>query len=45
MYNAWQPGVFAISGWDLCGVVTSTPAWSGRCSTVTPGGSTAARTT
>lgn len=22
MFNAWQPGVFAISGWDLCGVVT-----------------------
>ncbi len=21
MYNAWQPGVFALSGWDLCGVV------------------------
>ncbi|TKV57885.1 maltose alpha-D-glucosyltransferase [Nakamurella flava] len=22
MYNAWQPGVFALSGWDLCGMVT-----------------------
>ena len=22
MYNAWQPGVLAISGWDLCGTVT-----------------------
>jgi trehalose synthase len=22
MYNAWQPGVFALSGWDLCGVLT-----------------------
>ena len=21
MYNAWQPGVFALSGWDLCGIV------------------------
>jgi trehalose synthase len=20
-YNAWQPGVFALSGWDLCGVL------------------------
>jgi trehalose synthase len=22
MYNAWQPGVFALSGWDLTGCVT-----------------------
>jgi maltose alpha-D-glucosyltransferase/alpha-amylase len=22
MYNALQPGVFALSGWDLCGMVT-----------------------
>lgn len=22
MYNALQPGVFALSGWDLCGIVT-----------------------
>jgi trehalose synthase len=22
MFNAWQPGVFALSGWDLCGMVT-----------------------
>ncbi|WP_426502479.1 maltose alpha-D-glucosyltransferase [Dactylosporangium sp. McL0621] len=22
MFNAWQPGVFAVSGWDLCGVLT-----------------------
>lgn len=22
MYNAWQPGVFALSGWDLCGTLT-----------------------
>lgn len=21
MFNAWQPGVFAVSGWDLCGVL------------------------
>jgi len=26
MYNAWQPGVFALSGWDLCGVLTLRPA-------------------
>jgi len=25
MYNAWQPGVFALSGWDLCGVITLNP--------------------
>jgi trehalose synthase len=22
MYNAWQPGVLALSGWDLCGMLT-----------------------
>jgi trehalose synthase len=22
MFNAWQPGVFAFSGWDICGVLT-----------------------
>ena len=22
MFNAWQPGVFAISGWDVCGMLT-----------------------
>ena len=22
MFNAWQPGVFAVSGWDLCGILT-----------------------
>ena len=22
MFNAWQPGVFALSGWDLCGALT-----------------------
>jgi len=22
MFNAWQPGVFAVSGWDLCGMLT-----------------------
>ena len=21
MYNAWQPGVFALSGWDLVGAL------------------------
>ena len=21
MFNAWQPGVFALSGWDLCGTL------------------------
>ncbi|HET9647213.1 MAG TPA: maltose alpha-D-glucosyltransferase [Microlunatus sp.] len=23
MFNAWQPGVFALSGWDLCGILTA----------------------
>jgi trehalose synthase len=22
MFNAWQPGVFCLSGWDLCGALT-----------------------
>ena len=22
MFNAWQPGVFTLSGWDLCGMLT-----------------------
>lgn len=22
MFNAWQPGVFAFSGWDVCGILT-----------------------
>jgi trehalose synthase len=22
MFNAWQPGVLALSGWDLCGMLT-----------------------
>ena len=26
MYNALQPGVFALSGWDLCGMLTLPPA-------------------
>lgn len=26
MFNALQPGVFALSGWDLCGVLTLDPA-------------------
>ena len=25
MFNAWQPGVFALSGWDLCGTLTIDP--------------------
>ena len=25
MFNAWQPGVFALSGWDLCGMLTLDP--------------------
>jgi trehalose synthase len=25
MYNAWQPGVFALSGWDLVGALTLDP--------------------
>ena len=25
MFNAWQPGVFALSGWDLCGALTLDP--------------------
>jgi trehalose synthase len=26
MFNALQPGVFAVSGWDLCGMLTLPPA-------------------
>ena len=26
MFNALQPGVFAVSGWDLCGMLTLRPA-------------------
>jgi len=26
MYNALQPGVFALSGWDLCGMLTLPPS-------------------
>lgn len=25
MFNAWQPGVFALSGWDLVGAITIDP--------------------
>ena len=25
MFNALQPGVFALSGWDLCGMLTLPP--------------------
>jgi hypothetical protein len=46
MFNALQPGVFALSGWDLVGALTldrrRSPGWSG---TATPAGSTARRTT
>jgi trehalose synthase len=27
MFNALQPGVFALSGWDLCGALTLDPDW------------------
>src|SRR3954452_23639083 len=30
MFNAWQPGVFALSGWDLCGVLPLEPAQVAR---------------
>ena len=30
MYNAFQPGVFALSGWDLTGMLTIDPSASGR---------------
>lgn len=26
MFNAWQPGVFALSGWDMVGALTIDPA-------------------
>jgi trehalose synthase len=26
MFNALQPGVFALSGWDLCGILTLAPS-------------------
>ena len=26
MFNAWQPGVFAFSGWDVCGILTLEPS-------------------
>ena len=32
MFNAWQPGVFALSGWDLCGMLTLEPRRSPGCS-------------
>jgi len=37
MYNAWQPGVFALSGWDLCGMVTIDKS---RVQTLIAGGDT-----
>jgi trehalose synthase len=30
MYNALQPGVFALSGWDLCGMLTLDKSQVGR---------------
>lgn len=30
MFNALQPGVFALSGWDLCGMLTLDPAEVGE---------------
>jgi hypothetical protein len=30
MFNALQPGVFALSGWDLCGMLTLPPAGVGE---------------
>lgn len=30
MFNALQPGVFALSGWDLCGMLTPPPAAVGE---------------
>jgi trehalose synthase len=30
MFNALQPGVFALSGWDLCGMLTLPPAAVGE---------------
>jgi trehalose synthase len=30
MFNALQPGVFALSGWDLCGMLTLPPAEVGE---------------
>ena len=47
MFNALQPGVFALSGWDLVGALTL-DAKRGRLScsrTATPAGSTGPRTT
>ena len=29
MFNAWQPGVFALSGWDLCGDAHAGPGLLG----------------
>ena len=46
MFNALQPGVFALSGWDLCGMLTLPPTRSPSCCAAgTPGGSTARVTT
>ena len=46
MYNALQPGVFALSGWDLCGICPLDRSKVARLiARATPAGSTAARTT
>ncbi|AQT80169.1 maltose alpha-D-glucosyltransferase [Mycolicibacterium litorale] len=37
MFNALQPGVFALSGWDLCGMLTLSP---GEVSSLLRGGDT-----
>jgi trehalose synthase len=37
MFNAWQPGVFALSGWDLCGTLTLDTE---QASALTAGGDT-----
>ena len=40
MFNALQPGVFALSGWDLVGALTWIASRSPSCwPAVTPGGS------
>ena len=46
MFNALQPGVFALSGWDLCGMLTLPPEQVAELlARATPAGSTAPRTT
>ena len=46
MFNALQPGVFALSGWDLVGMLTLDRNQMRRCSpTATRAGSIGPRTT